>query len=369
MKNRSPLAMLALLAVASAWLWTPQAQAQAQEQRLNCRIALHDTTFYVAVEGSQLKVAATPEGLEAAAPVKPSQTRRTARYALATFPPVEFPKPPGQADAPPVLATFAVRAAREGQPVLRGIVETSRAEANGNVWIYQRRIHADLAATPPQDAPMASFEPETKRFRLSGHFGRIRVDDNTVVFVAGDGKHLRLATTLEGLSKAQPIEAVRSQEMRQMLHSTFPPIELPKPEGADADAPSVTARYTYRAITAANRPPRHLLFATLDVPRVDAQGDVWTFRQSVSLNMTPEGPIGAPVAEVAKVDELELQVSIQEDPAPRTFGIVVQLKAGDSTISDVRRNNREVRAEVQVVRQDGRVVQRDSRPLRGLGFL
>lgn len=368
MNSRLPFAWVVLLAGAVSWLGPPSAQAQ----EFKCRIQLQDATFFVAIDDAQLKMAATPAGLEAVEPTAPLQTRRTPQYVLSTFPPVEFPRPPrARAGFSPVLATFAFRADREGNRVLRGIVETTQPAEDGVVWVYQRRIHADLEATAPENAPMATAAPDAKRFRLSGHFCRIRVDEKTVVFVSVEGQQLRMATTLEGLATAEPTRAARSSERGHIGHSNFPSVTLPKHEGADDAASVVAARWTYRAISHPNRPPRHTLFASLDVPRVDAQGNTWTFRQSRGTGLSPEGPINAPLMELADLDNLELQVSISTRgvDAPRTFGVVVQLTAGNARISDVRKNGREVRAEVQVVARDGTVVQRDTRPLRGLGFL
>lgn len=365
MKSKPTLALFALLAGAVFWLGPP-----AQAQEFKCRIQVQDATYFIVVDPDGLKVAATPEGLEGAAPTPPLQARRTPDYALCVFPPVEFPRHPrASADTPPILATFAFRADREGNQILRGIVETTQPAGDGSVWVSQRRLQADLADTAPQDAPMASLAQDAKRFRLSGHFCRIRVDAKTIVFVAGDGEQLKMATTLEGLARAEPTRASHSAERGQTVYSSFPPVTLPKQEAAGNAAPDVTARWSYRVTNLPNRPPRHTLFASLNVSRVDAQGDTWTFRESLGTSLSSEGPINAPTMELADLDDLELQVSIHDAGAPRAFGMVVQLKAGNAAISDVRRNGMEVRAEVQVVRRDGAVVQRDTRPLRGLGFL
>lgn len=368
MKRGQPLVLVALFAGAVMWVAPPPALAQTYR----CRIRLQDETVYVAVDDTQLRVAATPEGLETAEPVKPTRAGQTGQQVLAVYPPVELPKPAdAEEDDPPILATFAYRGGLHDPPTLRGILEMLRLEADGNVWIYQRSIQSELEATAPQDAPMASVASATNRMRLTGYFGRIRVDIGNVVYIAVDGAQMKVATTLEGLVRADPIRARRSSRRGRYIHATFPPIALPKPEGADPDAPPVMANFTYQVISdhSGHRPHfQHMLSTNVDVPRVDAQGDVWTYRQHHRIYLSPQGPLNAPMLTLADVNHLNLSMHVREVDT-RTVGVAVHLLAERSFIQEVRKNGREVRVQVQIAQRDGVVVRREARPLRGLGFL
>ena len=124
-----------------------------------------DRVAYLLFEGKELRVAATPEGLTNARPIRASDALRTGSETCFTFEAVALPRPENADAAQGTFRYFLRPALGKAHHVVADIT-ISQSDDEGNTWEYVLQDGASPNGGPPAQAPALHAELDPGRLSL-----------------------------------------------------------------------------------------------------------------------------------------------------------------------------------------------------------
>lgn len=197
-------------------------------------------------------------------------------------------------------------------------------------------------------------------------------DTQPAAYLRVQGRELRVAATQEGLDGATPVKATRSESFRsgprEMIQVySFPEITLPPP------APGVTAKArlsyqrTARAGAAtADASPRAGLGGEFRLTRKDDAGAMWTYVTSAFVGSEESRNEEIPALDLPDPSKLTLSIETKIEGMEAAIGL--RVKSGNAAVGSILRNDKPVRARIEVLDRAGTSVHAQRGDLEKFGF-
>ena len=188
---------------------------------------------------------------------------------------------------------------------------------------------------------------------LKPGYVRINVSDKSAVCLEFKGAELRAAASAEGLKTAEPVRLVGlNSQAPQSGEFTLPIPADQLPEGISA----IKGTFARRG----NR-----VYSLLGICRTDAQKAVW--QCDVGLwSVVGDQTDAAPSIPLPGLEKLTLAVT--GAPSKGSLGVGVNLTAGNSRVTGVRKDGKPVQVQVRVTDAAGKEVGARTGPLTDFGF-